>query len=81
MATTNEAIKILNNCNFSPTLNAYYLTEIHNHKDSPQDLETVIDAMRLSVKACKNIAKAAAILAKNHAQISNLQQRISDKHK
>lgn len=81
MATTNEAIAVLNNCNFAPMLNAYYLAEIQNHKDSPQDLGTVIDAMRLSAEACKNIAKAAAILAKNHAKISNLQQRISDKHK
>ena len=81
MATTNEAIKILNNCNFSSTLNDYYSAEIHNHKDSPQDLGTVIDAMRLSVKACKNIAEAAAILPKYPAQISNLQQRIKGKHK
>lgn len=81
MATTKEAITVLNNCNFSQTLNAYYLAEIHNHKDSPQDLETVIDAMKLSTRACKNANEIYKLLAKNHAQISNLQQRISDEHK
>jgi len=77
MPTHNEAIAVLNNCNFNPTLNAYYLAEIQNRKDSPQDLETIIGAMKLSAKARENANEIKELLAKNHAQISNLQQAAS----